>query len=56
MEQKQDLSAKALSQKVKTIDWTAASREVARFVSGPYRDALQHWGDPLFIERVGQLS
>lgn len=45
----------ALLEKIQSLDWAEATRDVAPFLSTMERQSLTVWGEPLFTERVGQL-
>lgn len=45
----------ALLEKIQSLDWAEATRDVAPFLSTMERQSPTVWGEPLFTERVGQL-
>ncbi|MEX0387225.1 nucleotidyl transferase AbiEii/AbiGii toxin family protein [Spiribacter onubensis] len=46
----------ALIAKIQSLDWAEAIRDVEPFLNGMERRSLAVWGEPLFTERVQQLS
>lgn len=46
---------RALLEKIQSLDWEEAVRDVEPFLSAMERRSLAVWGEPLFTERVQQL-
>jgi hypothetical protein len=45
----------ALEKKIRVIDWTAARRDVERFVIPSQLPSLELWGTPFFLDRLEKL-
>ena len=46
----------ALKEKIYTIDWSQAAREVSPFLNELDRKTLKFWGIPLFVDRIKVLE
>ena len=50
-----ELLQQALLDKIQSLDWEEATRDVEPFLGAMERQSLSVWGVPLFSERVRKL-